>query len=63
MRLGTGEKKILVIDIDTEDEMAARKESINPEDAIVMIPRSPPPQPPPPVSQHHKFITMQISYV
>ena len=55
MRLGTGEKKILVIDMETEDEMAARKESINPEDAIVMIPRSPPPEPPP-VSHHQLFV-------
>lgn len=35
----------------TEDEMKSRGEEINPDDAIVMIPRVLPPEPPPaPVS-------------
>lgn len=49
VRQGTGEKKILVIDIETEDEMKTAGEAINPDDAIVMIPRPPPPPPPAPV--------------
>ena len=49
VRREDGEKKMLVIDIETEDEMRERGEEINPDDAIVMIPRDPPP-PLPPVS-------------
>ena len=45
VRQGKGEKKILVIDIETEDEMQQRGEQINTDDAIVMIPRVPPPPP------------------
>ncbi len=45
VRKGHGEKKILVIDLETEDEMKQRGEEIKLEDAIEMISREPPPPP------------------
>lgn len=63
IRLGDKEKKVLVIDMETEDEMKSRGEEINPDDAIVMIPRAPPP---PSVSTElyvHKYFTSSTTCV
>ncbi|CAI8050660.1 Na(+)/H(+) exchange regulatory cofactor NHE-RF1 [Geodia barretti] len=40
IRSGTGPKKILVIDMDTEREMVAKGEAIDRKNAVEMIPRS-----------------------
>lgn len=62
IRVGDKEKKVLVIDMETEDEMKSRGEEINPDDAIVMIPRVAPPPPPPAVSHTHTIIIIVYTY-
>jgi hypothetical protein len=61
VRTGTGDKKLLVIDIDTEDEMKSKGEQINPEDAIVMIPRAAPEPPPPPQNKEDTDTNQELN--